>query len=148
MDRFWSKVTKTNTCWFWNASKNRKGYGQFRINRVLWIAHRFSFKLCGGILIPGLIIIMHKCDRPNCVNPKHLIQGTIKQNNSDRAQKNRSANTFGSNNPNSKLKDYQVIEIRKIRKETLLSYNKIAQQFKVDRTLIHLICTNKIWKNI
>jgi hypothetical protein len=29
IDRFWSKVEKTKTCWLWTAGKDFDGYGQF-----------------------------------------------------------------------------------------------------------------------
>ena len=36
---------------------------------------------------------MHKCNTPCCVNPLHLIAGYPRDNNADRASKNRSAKT-------------------------------------------------------
>ena len=39
--------------------------------------------------IPQGKIIMHTCDNPRCVNPKHLILGTQLDNLSDMAKRNR-----------------------------------------------------------
>lgn len=89
-DRFWLMVRKTDSCWLWTGSVNRKGYGQIstkRGNRPLQ-AHRFSYRIHFG-RIPSRKMVLHKCDNPSCVNPDHLFLGTAKQNTDDMITKER-----------------------------------------------------------
>ena len=93
IERFWSKVERTPTCWIWKASRRAKGYGAF-----VWAnpdgtviqgrAHRFSWELCNGPIPDGLCVL-HRCDNPSCVRPEHLFLGTRSDNNQDMRAKGR-----------------------------------------------------------
>lgn len=71
MERFWSKVDKTDYCWNWTASLNEKGYGHFRFNGKTSKAHRVSYILTYGNILDNLVID-HLCKNTKCVNPDHL----------------------------------------------------------------------------
>lgn len=79
MRRFWTKVHKTETCWLWIAGKNEAGYGWFTQNGRSCMAHRVSYALTGGSLLPGMTID-HLCRVRHCVNPAHLEQVTFDEN--------------------------------------------------------------------
>jgi hypothetical protein len=51
-------------------------------------AHRVAWEMFNGPIADGLIV-RHKCDNPNCVNPKHLEVGTQKQNMMDASARGR-----------------------------------------------------------
>lgn len=75
VERFWSKVEKSDGCWLWVASL-RSGYGEFkrRKSRGVWegvSAHRYSYELAKGPIPVGLHID-HLCMVKACVNPAHL----------------------------------------------------------------------------
>lgn len=79
MDRFWSKVEKTDGCWNWTAVKNQKGYGRFKLDGRLRSAHRVSYEMCVGPIPDGLVID-HLCRNPSCVRPDHLEAVTSGEN--------------------------------------------------------------------
>lgn len=42
LERFWSRVGKTECCWVWTGCRLPSGYGQFRVGGRIVRAHRFS----------------------------------------------------------------------------------------------------------
>lgn len=71
MERFWSKVEKTDTCWLWRAG-TQFGTGRFRFAgenlpapRVAWFLSREE------PVLPGEIIL-RTCGNLLCVRPEHL----------------------------------------------------------------------------
>ncbi len=88
-ERFWAKVQKSDGCWAWTASKDRKGYGCFRISRREGIqAHRLSYILHFGAVLDG-DLVCHHCDNPSCVRPEHLFSGSPGKNTADMIGKGR-----------------------------------------------------------
>ena len=71
-ERFWSKVEKTDGCWLWTASKDKAGYGQFRLYEKMQKAHRLVYEEIHGS-IPDGGRVSQKCGNRACVNPDHLV---------------------------------------------------------------------------
>ena len=78
MERFLSKVNKTESCWLWTGYIDKKGYGIFKLDKPKR-AHRVSYELFVGPIPDGLVID-HLCRVRNCVNPEHLEPVTTKIN--------------------------------------------------------------------
>ena len=100
IDRFWKYVDKGDgnpyKCWEWIGTKNR-GYGQLssKRNQSPYKAHRLSVIIHYGY-IPDGMCILHKCDNPSCVNPRHLFYGTQSDNMADAAKKKKLGRSLGS----------------------------------------------------
>lgn len=89
LERFWAKVTAKDPhdCWDWTGA-TKGGYGVVRWDGPRRIATHISWSLVNGP-IPDGFNVLHHCDRPSCVNPRHLWLGTQKDNAQDAKAKGR-----------------------------------------------------------
>lgn len=91
VERFWSYVNKTDTCWIWTGPKTRtydgrpnpRYYGYFEIAGKNVKAHRYSYELSIGPIPDELCLdhVAERCDNTLCVNPQHLEPVTVAENN-------------------------------------------------------------------
>ena len=77
------------------------GYGRFgHAPGQSCLAHRYAAGLCGDITDQ---VVMHRCDKPSCVRPDHLVIGDQSLNLRDMFDKDRH---------NRKLNEHRVKDIR------------------------------------
>lgn len=146
LKRFWDNVEKSKGCWKWTGSLRRE-YGRIFANYKTISVHRFSYELhCGKI--PKNKSVLHTCDNPPCVNPKHLFLGTHKDNMRDMIVKGRKRVGIGEQSTNPKLTEEKVLEIRRLYKEENMTLYKIAEIFNVSFQNISWIINRKSWKHI
>lgn len=74
------KINPITECWEYQGALTKSGYGAFSIKHVWCSAHRVMFYAENGYLPEGKNLVMHDCENPRCANPKHLIDGTVKEN--------------------------------------------------------------------
>lgn len=144
----WKQHISTNVsidgstgCWNWKKALGSGGYGVTWYNGKTVYAHRMSYFAFNGDFDPNFLIL-HTCDNPSCVNPKHLILGSDQDNSSDMVNKNRSAK--GSKNGLAKLTEDMIPTIR----ESVLSSRALSNLLGVSKTVILDIKRNKIWKHV
>jgi len=153
--RFWNLVDDSggpDACWLWQGTTNSKGQGGFQIDGKKCKAVRVAWELTFG-LIPNRddsyhgTIVRHKCDVPECVNPKHLELGTQFDNIQDRDKRGRRADTHGESHPSNRLINADIIEIRR-RVSKGEMQKDVAEAFSISRGLCSMIINRKIWKHI
>lgn len=153
LERFWDKVyipkdengnVKFDECMIYTAGQFYDGYGAFSIKRKVYRAHRMIYFWYYG-RISDKLVIRHKCDIPLCVNPLHLISGTIQDNHDDCKSRNRTM--LGSLNPFSVLTESDVCLIKEYRKQGYTQL-ELAERFNVARVTISDIDRGKTWKHI
>jgi len=162
LDRFWSYVNETGSCWLWTgAVRQKSGYGVFSFTaREQIYAHRFAWEITRGPIPDGLIVC-HHCDVRNCVNPEHLFIGTHKDNTQDAARKGRmshgdahwtrrnpSAVLRGSRVGLAKLTEDQVCEIRRACTGRRGEQTEFARRFGVQPAVIGKILRREIWRHV
>jgi predicted XRE-type DNA-binding protein len=145
-ERFWSKVVRglPDECWKWNAARHSDGYGWFVVTDRPEKAHRVAYQLAVSE-IPNGMWVLHKCDNPLCVNPSHLYLGTVKDNSRDAVERNRTAH--GERSKSSKLKEAEVHEIRRLRKQGV-KQSVIAGQFGISQSHISGIESRRFWNRL
>lgn len=141
--RFWSHVSPepNSGCWLWDGPVDDFGYGRLREGRDKIRAHQLSARLHGRALPNGLIW-RHCCDMPGCVNPDHLVSGTLGDNNRDRMERGR--NCEGERVHSAKLTAQQVIEIA----EAPGTHRAIAARYGVSHNRVGAIKRRQGWRSV
>jgi hypothetical protein len=152
-DRFWEKVKVAgpDECWEWQGYLNvkRRGYGMLNVDGIPEWAHRVSYQLHYPDENISGKVIMHSCDNPPCVNPKHLSAGTHKDNSEDAWCKGRAVLPTnapkGETHHSAKLTESIVASIR-IRLGKGEKGSHLAKEFGVTKTVVSRIKRGKSWK--
>lgn len=143
-DRFWSRVAVTadsDRCWEWRAkARSIEGYGRLMVNGERWQAHRYALYITTGAR--PILHVLHSCDNPQCVNPKHLREGTNAENMQDRSSRGRQVT--GEKVNTAKLTTNQVLAIR----QSSLSVGELANQFDVTPSTIRVIRNRRTWTHV
>lgn len=123
--RFWREVDKNGSipqacpergaCWLWNGYTTDSGYGLITPDN--WDhkssrprSHRISLELYLGRPLGKGMWALHHCDNPPCVNPDHLYEGTRKDNERDKIERDRVRR--GRDHPSTHLTEDDVVRIR------------------------------------
>lgn len=141
MERFWSKVNKTDDCWEWTGYLSSKGYGSIYVNGKQMKAHRYSAQLAGMNITD--MFVCHHCDNPRCVRPEHLFVGTNQDNVDDRMRKGRQVNAKYYHSKRVLTND-QAREIR----ASNLGTKVLANQYGVSQGTVQKIRNNTTYLDV
>lgn len=119
------------------------GYFLTGNNYIRKSMHRLVYEECFGEIPEGLVV-RHKCDVRGCINPEHLETGTQAENVMDTVMRNRTLR--GVDNPQSKLSEETVKEIKKMLSEGKRNC-EIVRKLNVNKSSV---CNIKrgAWKHI
>ena len=140
-------------CWLWIGAKQR-GYGAVNLRPRLRRAHQVSWEIANKSEIPSGLCVMHKCDNRSCVNPRHLMLGTNRENGIDASVKRRSAvyvapeKYKGERNGQSKLTELDVIQIRSKYATGKTKQRDLASQFRVSQYVLWSVVNRRSWKHV
>ena len=147
---FWTKVDKSpgpDACWPWKGrtlNRSYHKYGRFDRTGPLAYAHRAAWLFTHGPIPQGLHVL-HRCDVPNCCNPKHLWLGTRQDNMDDMRNKGRRA--VGERTKRTVLNEEKVRAIRKLRSGGL-NYAEIGRKLGCPPAAARNVCIGLFWKHV
>ena len=150
IDRFFTKVHMTQTCWIWTGSarvrkplsapvaKFKEGGRWVNASRWIWV-------YLHGPLPQGMQVL-HRCDNPQCVNPTHFFIGTQLDNIRDMQRKGRARGVSrpGEKSPSAKLSLTQVRQIIS-RRAIGQSLQILSDQFQISKAQISRIINHQRW---
>ncbi len=139
---FFSRVTTKaeGECWLWRGCQYFGGYGSFSWRGRMRGAHIVSWEIANGHPVPAGLDVRHTCDVTLCVNPRHLIAGTTKENMVDMRLKGRG----GSSGRNPLLTADQVRSIRRLFGS--MKQTDIADKFRVTSGVISKLKVGKSYQ--
>lgn len=150
-ERFWRKVRKgsPDECWEWTGGRTgTNGHGQIRnAQGDKDLAHRLSWQLHYGPIPDGLLVL-HSCDNPICVNPKHLHLGTASDNIKEAYDRGLLTPKRGVLNGHAKLTGEQVMRIRYEYAVGQRTQRDIARELGVSQSAIMCIVTHRTWAHL
>lgn len=140
-ERFFDYVDITEDCWLWNGLRDKDDYGQIRKEGKMVKVHRLSLEWSLGRPIGEGLVTRHKCRNRNCVNPEHLEEGTIAENNADKIRDGTSIGPRGTKHGSCKLTEDQVLAIR----EDQRTQKEIAIDYGITHHTVSDIKIGKSW---
>ena len=125
-------------CWLLQGPTDKKGYSVVSLRGVTHSGHRLSYAAFVQD-IPDNVLVCHRCDTPNCINPNHLFLGSDGDNTRDMWSKGRGSLHMA------KLSEQQVNEIRQLRSDGM-TYIEIAHRFGIKPTAARNAAVGASWR--
>jgi DNA-binding transcriptional regulator YiaG len=136
IQRFMECVQPSSEHWLWVGGSLSRGYGRFRRDDgVMVYAHRHSYELFVGPIIPGKWILHKHEGIKLCVNPNCLYQGDASSNRIDYLQS-------GGISGGQKLTPTAVRDIR----SSDLTVTELARKYNADEATVYCARVGQTWK--
>ena len=132
----WQRVDRVGSCWIWRGCVGSDGYGHVRCGAKVIAAQRASFELAHGRAPCGHVL--HSCDNPRCINPKHLSEGSHRKNMRECAERHRNR-TPRPGNGKAKLSPADAEKIKEMFASGHTNKSALARQFGVTAPRIRQI---------
>lgn len=123
---------------------NGDGYCYMRANYRQIRIHRHVYEECFGCIEEGLVV-RHKCDVRNCINPEHMELGTPNDNTQDSISRGRKA--LGEKSKNNKITEAEAREIKIMVRDGRRNCD-IARFLDIPYSIISKIRQNINWKYV
>ena len=140
-ERFHEKTERDTLtgCLLWLGAHDKDGYGFIRINGKNIKAHRVSLEWKLGRPLSASEQAMHRCDRPECVEPSHLLVGSNSDNQIDSIIKRRKWS-----------QRLTFVDVRAIRQRHASgeSQASIGRAFNVHNSQINKIIKRVKWRHV
>lgn len=91
--------------------------------------------------------VLHTCDVPQCVNPRHLQLGTLSDNAVQMYKRGRGPDNRGERHGGAKLTAADVVRIRR-QCERGASRRQIAETFGISQALVWSVTRGTGWKHV
>lgn len=135
-----------DACYGWSGRLTDDGYPAFNFDGESGGAHRFSLEnKLGRKLLPDEVA-RHTCNNPPCTNERHLIPGSVADNNRDTVLAGRQAR--GEKNGSAKLTAQDVLDIRERASLGTVNYSDLARRHRVNLNCIKKVILGKSWRHL
>lgn len=143
-------IPDTDECLVWPGMKEKAGYGRWYVGSLKKKAHRVIYCQHHGIQLSDIEgrVLRHTCDNRPCVNPKHLVLGTQKENISDMYLRGRQQDNRGIKHHQAKLSDREVLEISDVCAAGAMTQKEIGKAYGVSQKAIWCIANKTKWKHL
>ncbi len=134
-----------NGCLIANCSLDAHGYPSLSIGGKNYSLHRAVIEVTSGKVPDRNEVVRHTCDTPRCINPAHLILGSVQDNSNDMVERGRSPR--GEKSAHSRLTEADVKEIVHLYLKGA-NYKSLAERFGVHRMTINDIFRRRTWRHV
>lgn len=129
----------SDECLIWPFRKCQ-GYGECLINKVVYRVPRLAFKLFHGKFPDNFAC--HTCDVPSCFNPRHLFDGTCKENYDDMVKKGRKKSCCRA-----KIQEDAVIALRTEYARGGITRKELGKKYNISVWTVKHIVERTSWKH-
>lgn len=132
-----------------NQRGNKGGYGTGKVAGKTEYLHRMAYCVAVGAPLESIRgqVVMHTCDNPRCVNPKHLRLGTHQDNTDDMINKGRQRYLSGEDAPRAILTTEQVAMIKATYKPRCPVHGTraLGRALRVSNTTVRDVLKGRTW---